>query len=375
MPKLNDHGLGGGGKSIGVPVYPYVSSQALREDLENGTIRELWGDNTATAPVNVNIYEQASCVIGDEMYFIGNNTSYAECYKYNVKTKSWTKLSDSPDANAKNWAEAIGTDIYYGAYNYIYKYDTLNDTHSSMGTFRRFKDSRSCTDGTYIYISGGNETTSMRSLMEKYDPTNNTITDLTDSPVPRYKHCMIYGGDGYIYIFGGTGSLVTAYKYSIAEDKHAALAEIPFNYQNGMIAKVYDYIYLINSSSSNSTLCRYDMLDDTYRTLSATPTYRYYGHAGVIDNVIYMIGGAGGNTSGDTMLVTKVTELSVAILNLPSGCRCYTDGDVIDGEMTNFGGYNLLTGGSTLGKVNGVVSIPDDGDYIIVDGTYLTTGG
>ena len=37
MPRLNDHGLGGGGKSLGVPVYPLNKKKVVKEDLENGS--------------------------------------------------------------------------------------------------------------------------------------------------------------------------------------------------------------------------------------------------------------------------------------------------------------------------------------------------
>ena len=130
MPKLSDHGLGGGSKAIGVPIYPLNTVDTLKKDYTNGTWGQYYGDTTATAPVN--LQGHASSVYGDEIYFIGHNSSASECYKYNVKTRVWTKLKDAPTTDNKSWAVTIGTDIWYGANGYIFRYNIGN--HISLPT-------------------------------------------------------------------------------------------------------------------------------------------------------------------------------------------------------------------------------------------------
>ena len=386
MPRLNDHGLGGGGKGLGVPVYPLISVDVKIKD-KSGTVYELYGENTAKAPFS--LCKQASCVIGDEIYFIGTGDQILYCYTYNVKTRVWTQLANTPASTDKCWAVAIGSNIYYcaeGETN-IYVYHTSNNTHEVYTSAPiHLNNSRATSDGANIYIFGGNYTSAYQKYAYKFDVIAKTFTRLTDMPTPRYDHSVVYCSDGYIYIFGGftSAGMKTGHKYNTYTDTYTQLANIPINFYRGMIADVDDYIYLINSyAENNKGLYRYDKNTNTFTTLENTPNQRYYGHANVIENVIYMMGySTGGDLAkrGESMLSIALLDgtKKMKIIRLVKNSKLYTNADVATGEVTRYDNTNLLNIKNDLKymtKSNNVVTVNNDGEYILINGTYATIGG
>ncbi len=380
MPKLNDHGLGGGGKALGVPVYPLNNVTALQKDDVNGTWQSFFGETTATAPVQ--LQNHASSVYGDEMYFIGTKSDAQLCYKYNVKTRVWTQLAKTPIADEKYWAVTLNTDIWYVAGTKIYRYDILTDTHHSIATTPyTMGGTKACTDGQYIYSFGGGSSSTDQYKAYKFDTTNNTFTQLASITTMMTQHGCVYGGDGYVYLFGGSTNPTISYKYNIANNSYTALSTIPFNYSKGMICQIDNYIYLLCSghTSNDRTTYVFDINSGTYFNLTSPPNGRALGHAGVVDDAIYMIGGTLNSSSyyytGDSMLALKVITSNVAIQKLLKGTKCYTDGDVkVDAVKEAIGQY-VLNGGTTLEKTNGAVTIPTDGEYALVGSNYATIGG
>lgn len=388
MPNLSNHGLGGGGKALGVPVYPFETTTGIIEN-SNGTLDAYYGnDMIATAPEN--IQGQASCQIGDEMYFIGTATNKGHCFKYNLRTKIWTRLSDSPYGGSdKEWAVPFMTDIYYGTGNLIVKYDTSSNTHTSQGTFRYFAGSRATTDGENIYISGGNYSDSFKKMFNRFNPTTKEMDTLSEIPIELYNHGCIYNEYGEIYLFmpyqygisgGGTLYVTRVLRYTIKNDTFTVMSEInDFAYTGGMITISNGYIYLINSSYNEDMyngVCIYDYKRTMTGTiLSDSPTARYSGHVGVLDNVIYMIGGANGLLSGDAMIVIKGETSVASVCLLCKSSKVYTDGNVVGGTITDFKNKIIVSDAVTLEKVNGAVRIPTDGKYALVGSSYATIGG
>lgn len=381
MPKLNDHGLGGGGKALGVPVYPFETVKGYVES-DNGTLRAIYGDAIKTIPVES--YSNAGCVVGDEIYLIGTHNNYNLCYKYNVKTNAWAMLSEAPYDGQKVWAVAHGTDIYYGCADStsVYKYDTINNTHTQWlgSTGHVFNYSRATIDGDYIYIFGGNSNTTYRTYATRVDIINKTYTRLKTIPYETYNQAVISGGDGYIYIFGGQVSSTTAYKYSIADNTYTSISESPMNCYGTMIGRKDNFIYLVNSAHSlyTNALYVYDILTDTYTSVGSTPKARQYGTLGIIDDVIYTLGGgtaSGVYKSGESSMVIKGTSVNLSIQRLPKGIKVYTDGAIHSGTSKDFGGNIILDFDTTLEKTNGFVTIPTEGKYLIVGSNYATIGG
>lgn len=382
MPKLNDHGLGGGSKALGVPVYPLNTRSAFQKDDVNGAFTYFYGDATSIATAPVSIYDHASCVYGDEMYFFGHETSSTDCYKYNVKTKEWTKIADAPTNDTKSWAVLIGTNIWYGANGYIFKYNILaNEHYTIVATPWVMQSTRACTDGQYIYIFGGGTASTYRKNAYKFEVATNTFTQLTNLPAGMYYHGCVYGDDGYCYLFGGPTSRTGAYKYDIANNTYTTLATIPVNYQGAPIVKIDNYIYLIHTSYNTTPyIVAYDMITDVFTLVTDSgTTTRSYGHGGVIDGVVYLIGGGSTEAShkgGIALLLTKARTVNAVIQNLHKGSKCYTDGDVMtcDGAIEMLGQL-IVSNETPLEKKNGAVTTPIDGKYVLIESTYATIGG
>lgn len=382
MPKLNDHGLGGGGgKALGVPVYPFETHDGYIES-DNGTLRVIYGNAITLIPEYS--YSNAGCVVGNAIYLIGMMNDENACYKYNAKTKVWTKLTSSQDDGQKAWAVPHGTNIYYGCFNSttIYKYDTINNTHSSFlnATGHVMDYSRATIEGDYIYIFGGNSSSIYRKYATCIDIINKTYTRLKEIPYETYNHAVISGGDGYIYIFGGQVNSTAAYKYSIANNTYTAISTSPMNCYGTMIGRKDNLIYLVNSAHSlyKQAFYVYDILTDTYTSLGSTPSHRQYGTLGIIDDVIYMVGGGPSSSEylrGESSMLIKGTSTNISIQRLCKGVKIHTDGDVSSGTYKDFDGNIIFELDTTLEKTNGVVITPTDGDYALVDSNYATIGG
>ena len=92
------------------------------------------------------LYKKDACVVGDDVYFMGNGTTSYEpnlCWKYNIPTDTWTQLADMPGApNTGMWSAVyidgfiymVGVKNTTASYNDIYKYDIQNDEWSYVMT-------------------------------------------------------------------------------------------------------------------------------------------------------------------------------------------------------------------------------------------------
>ena len=382
MPKLNDHGLGGGGgKALGVPIYPFNTVNGVIKS-NTGTLQPIYGHKIS---IPFGSYGNCGCSVGDDIYIFGNTSSVYVTYKYNVNTKLWTQLESSL-GDQKAWATPSTSNsryIYYGIHgkSTVYAYDAQSDTHVNYAHASHYMDySRATIDGSYIYIFGGNKSTTYQTYATRVDIENTTYTRLSNIPVGMYNHCVVNGGDGYIYLFGGQNDSTIAYKYSIANDTYTAITSLPFNSYGTMGVRIDNYIYLMNSAHSlyPQAMYAYDILNDTYTSLGTTPKARQYGIGCVIDDVIYMLGGgteSGVKSSGESLMVVKGTQMKLTTQRLCKGVKVHTNGLVTSGTLKEFDGSIIVTSEQSLTKTNDVATIPSDGVYILCNGTYGTIGG
>ena len=375
MPKLNDHGLGGGGgKALGVPVFPFSNNtEIFVEDLENyETFNKVYGDATGEAPVNFN--SNAHCVIGDEIFIFGTSNTIAECYKYNVKTKVWTKLSNSINTSKIDWMVPDklngNISIYYGEVGgTIYKYTISSNTHTFIldtSSYHKFKNSKAVYNNAHIWTSGGNYASNQNNLFYSFSLRTNGFTKRTNLPIGMVQHGMVSHGDS-IYFFGGTAYGQRAYRYDVSTATFTQLTNIPDPYYEGPCISDDNFIYLINSaydSANDNRIWIYDIVANTYTVHAegGTNVNRSNGHAGIIDDLIYVIGGTNGPKTGYSMRLLAGKLKQALLIRLFKNTKLYTDGDVSLND-------------ESLVKSNGVVNIPSDGEYLLVDASYATIGG
>lgn len=380
MPRLDDHGLGGGGKSIGVPIYPFNMSEVFVKN-DEGSLLVKYGDAITTIPENQ--YSGGGCAGGGAgagyMFLIGMMDNTRSCYKYNVTTKQWTKLTDALIGGVR-WAVRYLSSIYYGGSNgvsTVYRYNISSNTHSATVDSGRYMEySRATIDGDSIYIFGGNRNSSYQTKATSVNLATSTAKSLTEIPSGMYNHVVVNGGNGYIYLFGGQVNGTKAYKYSISSNTYTAISDMPFSCYGGMGVRIDNYIYLINSAHSlyTKSIYAYDILTNTYTSLGNTPKARQYGVADVVNGDVYMIGGGTSATtylSGESARIGKFKTLNLLHQRLTNGCKVYTDGDINTGTVTN----KVFEQATTVEKVNGVATIPADNEYFLVGANYATIGG
>jgi len=376
MPKLNDHGLGGGGKSVGVPVYPLNGFDGVMKDITGDVPYEISGENTTNSPVNISGH--ASCVVDDNIYFIGTATDASYCYRYNVTSKVWTKLNSEIDSTTKYWAVPIGTDIYYLNNNsQIFKYNILTNRHSHViATPTATAYSYADTDGVDLYIYGSS-TASYYQRVYRLEIASLTFVQLTDAPFQMCEHSVQYGGNGNMYLFGGakTGGGACAYKHTIENDTYTQLSDVKVHQYKGTCTRIDYHIFMAGSSANSTAICVYNILTDVSITLSNLTDTRMYGHIRAVNDVLYIIGGTSARTTGNTRLVIWGDKTKILTQNLIKNIKVYTDGEVISDGLTEVHGTPVIDGGTTLEKTNGAVRIPNDGEYAIVGANYATIGG
>lgn len=387
MPKLNDHGIGGGSKSLMVPIYP-IKTSLVWYDSANALPRPIYGDAMTTLPESS--YQNAGCAVGDAIYLIGMLDSGKTCYKYDVNSKIWTKLADATSSEGTAWAIAHGTNIYYAKNDdrAIYKYDTLTNTHSVLvSNSNHYMTNSSAVfrpNGSQIYIFGGSYSTAHRTYCTKVVIGTGATTRMSAIPVTMANHCaMLHDNNNEdMYLFGGINNSTKAYKFDSYSNSYTALKDIPFGYYGGMIVRIDNYIYLINSASSTgaTAMYAYNVSTNAYTSLGTTPNARQYGVADIIDNVLYMMGGGGSSssvrTSGDSATMRRLEAGSMSQQKLVKGCKLYCNGTVYKGTIEGaINGTPILNIGTRLNRVNNVITIPSTGDYYMRSTTYATMGG
>lgn len=378
MPQLDKHGLGGGSKGIGVPIYPFVHERMLKLD-DSGDELACKETTLSDAPVQITS-KTRSTVYNGEIYMFGVNDSNTACYKYSPKTGKYTALANKANY-AISWMAAVGTIIYYGeSTTRVYKYDTATNVHSSVGTCPyNHTNAEACTDGTYIYIFGSSSSSSNGYLAYKFDPTTSTFTQLASIPTTKSLHEVEYNGSSWIFIFGGNGSKQT-YRYSITNDTYTQMTDIPINFKDGQVVRIGSYFYLLTSTNSSSTYKAfyvYDVLANTYTQLKDLTRSHYGGVAEIIDNVVYILGGTAYPNIVDKLEIYRGVGQNVRRIRLLSGDTLYTDGELrLEITVETVDGTQVITNtGSKMTLTNGARKVTIDGDYAVFGGTYGTIGG
>jgi N-acetylneuraminic acid mutarotase len=182
--------------------------------------------------------DHASCVLNDKLYLLGG-------------------LKDFPSNDTSGQKDAL-------------VYDPASDTWDSLPEMLHLRGNgarASVYDGK-IYVFGGMASLSGTESFivgkpERYDPGENTWTELADMPVPVLGHMSLVYEDK-IYVFGGDSSITLSpsleesyctniiQEYDPLTDEWQLMHPMPFN-RTGMIGqKVGNYAYLFGGYPFNS---------------------------------------------------------------------------------------------------------------------------
>ena len=181
-----------------------------------------------------------------------------------------------------------------------------------------------------IYTIGGETTSGISPVTEKFDPQSNTWTDLADKPTPVTEADAAVIG-GLIYVPGGklASGLPTDINeiydpgtnhWSMGSSMPKALSAYALTVYEGMIYIFggWDGTHVVNDAYV------YDYRDDTWSAIPTLPTARSYAGAVVVGGKIFVIGGWDGSqalTVNEVYRPDNATETSAWDIApaLPSG--------------------------------------------------------
>ena len=362
---------------IGVPVFPFNPVEAKIID-SSGTTTQLY---KILANAANSLQASVSGVVGNYIYLFTNPTIV---YRYSISNDTYSSRAAAPESCAKYGCAVVGTDIYYCSKAYIYKYDTTANTHTQLcATPFTATDTTLKSDGTTVYMFGGGTSNTYRKKTYKFDPATATFTELATIPYAFYYGRVEYNSTtGYFYLIGGGGGNTSLYRYSKSANTYAAIATIPYAFTQGMSAVMGGILYLIGTYDSDNynVVYQYNRSTNSYTQLTSLPTDSSHkqhckGTSEAIGETIYMFGLGNYDKYADKLRITKCKDTTVLVKRLVSGCKLYTDADIMRSyTLANWQNIWLLEG-TKLNKTSNTLNITSSAKHCLIGGSYATIGG
>lgn len=314
---------------------PYYSMKIASLDgvSLNGT-NDFWSNQTTTgmqSGYNPVSYSGYPVTYNNDMYFFNrrqSSSNYAEMWKLNIETSTWSKLTTTGTiAATQGHTTILYNDCLYifggknnsGNYtNNTYKFDLSTDTFSQITTSGTAPGIRyqhaACLNGTEMIISGGHNGTTLLNSTFKLDLTTNAWTEIstTGSDMAKRNGHTIFIYDSKLYIIGGDS-----------------------NVTDGTNGNICDNVYTL------------DLTTNAWNHLSTLGSFTgsYYASTNVIDNNVLIFGGyTSTNTTGlDKFYIFSLTGNSFTDLTIVEGKPTTDWGtlsvyDSVNGKIHYYGG-------------------------------------
>ena len=247
-----------------------------------------------------NFYNGSAVAKESQIYILGGGNERNNNYRYDVQSNTYTKLKDIPYEFYSGGTSVIVEDSihllsgYYSNSNeFHYKYDIQANTYTKLtdAPYDIYDCSAIAKDND-IYILGGRY-----DYIYKYDTVNNEYIKLkqnfTDDSLMGGKAALI---DNDIYLFGNGQK---GYKYNILTNTFTEIERVPFDYINDTVVGINNNIFLLGSSYGSGSAYeygkynyKYDTLTNTYKKLEDIPYDFVEGSTVAIGNDIYLLGGS-----------------------------------------------------------------------------------
>ena len=144
---------------------------------------------------------------------------------------------------------------------------------------RNVDGAATATDGTFAYTFGGNNGLgTVYAESDRYDPVSNSWSPLASIATGGdYLFHAEYGGNGKIYLMGGTVNGKLNRIYDIATDSWNIGAPLPASRYDHGHAAFNGKIYVIGGYNSGAvnTVYVYDIVSDMWSTLAPLPQCEY----------------------------------------------------------------------------------------------------
>jgi len=247
-------------------------------------------------PMPTGRYWAASAVVGNDVYVIGGAGGYNNCEKYNTLTNSWTSLSSMPFSDFLLRGATVAGKIYIfggGSSNLVYRFDPVS------GIWTRLNDMPDLTwlgapavVNEKVYIFGGNVSGKASNMALEYDPATDTWTNKAYMPTARYAPATaVYNNK--IYVIGGNFGQKKNELYDPATNTWQTKAELPFsNYGWGVAGEIDGKIYFVDPKLiSPSGMAIYSPTTDSWILTGGLSVPRSYFTGEVVNGKLYVFGG------------------------------------------------------------------------------------
>jgi len=273
---------------------------------------------------------------------------------------SWTKIGDMPENRYAHTVNELGGKIYLvgGVHTETSTYPRtalVYDRSSGVWAEIPLCNNKirnchtSCVVDGKLYVIGGNDSSTIVSTMDMFDP--NTGEWVSKNSMSTYRGLTACASiEGKIYVMGGMrqlgdyAGLSTGEVYNTTNDTWTQLADMP-SYRWGHSAVALNgkiYVFGGRSTSTPYTSVEvYDPQTNTWTTKSNMPTARYCLTTCLLDSNIFAIGGWAHSGSGP--LYDKVEiynpESDVWLTESPLPvARAVLASIVLDGKIYVYGG-------------------------------------
>lgn len=338
----------------------YVGGGTFNVDKFDTTKDNSWEVVPATMPGS---YRNGQCVVGDELYIKAGHMR--DFWKYNVKTKVWTRLSDAPDERRYIDIAHIDGKIYMfgGTCGFstprdktdLWAYDIATDAWQlKNATSDNIYAYHAVAYNGKMYIFGGydNVAKSHQDRVRIYDPVADSFTEGTASGVPT-----IYGGHVVVgnkwYIIAGRNDNVGLKSMQVydfdADTWDHNKADAPQVMHLMGTASIGTKIYLISGYKNWNIADEgwmdksyiYDTISDVWETHPGIPWAVHSAKASVVDGKIYQFGGRDSAAIDLNWLIEYdpfVQNWEQIALNPDAGLPYW--GAVLQDKLYIFGGVN-----------------------------------
>lgn len=286
-------------------------------------------------------------------------------------------------------------------------------TSGTVGPGQRYR-AGSATDGTYVYVIGGQAASALADLW-RWDPatglwdqlatmptakgniqgvyyngkiyvpggwtgsahiTENAIYDIalnswsigTAEPAPRTGTTVAY--DGKIYVFGGNpGPTAETLIYDIALDSWSYGASMPVATTYGRAIAVGDYAYYvggITSAGTTAAVHRYDFLADSWTTVAPLQTARTSAELMQNGSSIYAVNGGDASYWNGVPLANTVEIYDIASDSWSYGIPTMITNAAAAGGFA--GDRFMIMGGTDSGTYYDAVQVADNIALLFGDG-------
>jgi Kelch motif len=206
-------------------------------------------------------------------------------------------------------------------------------------------------NGTSIYAFGGNTNGGGHAEAYRYDPSANIWTALASMPTgPDYLCHAEYGGNGKIYVMGGSTGGTLNRIYDIATNSWSAGAPVPeavfdhgHAYWNGKIYVIGGIVFGV----AWNAVYAYDVATSTWSApLSPLPQAEFDMACGAINNKIYCANGSTGHDARNELFIYDIAANSWTTGANSPMASIYPAGTVVGGKFYMIGGFNPFSTGA-----------------------------